>query len=262
MIVFLHIPKTGGTTFQVILENTFGISHCNASNNRKQVFDSKDLAFARKVFPRLQSVSGSTFTNPLELGAPDPYYITFTREPTARVFSHYQHMVRRGISLSFEEALRSDGELQNLNVKVLTGGEANLDRAKFVLEKCDFVGFTEKFDLSLHILHKLSPCKLNLNYKRKQIAPDNTLKKKLEADARAVEMTRELNRLDLELYSFAVTEIFPRMCSRAGVSSSEKVTSFDIPKNAFGLRYRMSGFYNRVFFRNICKVRSLMAEPS
>lgn len=261
MIVFAHVPKTGGSTFQVILENTFGASHCNAFHNRKKVFTKEDLAFARKIFPRLRSVSGSNLIDPLELGAPDPFYITFTREPVARVFSHYQHMVRSGRSTPFEEALRTDELLQNLNVKVLAGGRSDLGRAKSFLEKCDFVGFTEKFDLSLHILGKLSPYKLNLTYMKKQIAPDNTVKKNLEADARAVEITQEFNRLDLEIYSFALTEIFPRMCEKAGVNPSEKVESHAVLSDGLSLRFQMSGFYNKVF-RQIYKVRSLVTQPS
>jgi hypothetical protein len=37
MIVFLHIPKTAGSTFQFILENTFGISACH-TNHTKHCF--------------------------------------------------------------------------------------------------------------------------------------------------------------------------------------------------------------------------------
>lgn len=244
-----------------MLENTFGVSHCNAFHNRRKVFTKEDLAFARRIFPRLRSVSGTNLVDPLELGAPDPFFVTFTREPVARVFSHYQHMARSGMRNPFEEVVRTDGLLQNLNVKVLAGGKEDLGKAKSFMEKCDFVGFTEKFDLSLHILGKLSPYKLNLTYMKKQIAPDNTVKKNLEADARAVEMAREFNRLDLELYSFALSEIFPRMCAKAGVDPSEKVESHAVLSDGLSLRFQMSGFYNKVF-RQIYKVRSLVTQPS
>lgn len=254
MIVYVHVEKTGGSTFQTILESSFGISHCHAFHNRKQIFDKRDLAFARKVFPRLRSVSGTNLVDPLELGAPDPFYITFTREPVARVFSHYQHMVRSGTRASFEEVLRSNELLQNLNVKRLAG-TVDLDRAKFVLEKCGFVGLTERFDLSLRVLDKLSPYKLDLAYTKLQIAPDNTVKKRLESDPRAVEMAREFNRLDLELYSLASREIFPKLCAKAGVNPSEQVEP--VYRNDFTLKCRVSGFYNKIF-RELYKLRSLM----
>lgn len=261
MIVYVHIPKTGGTSFQVILENTFGISHCHASHVRKNVFDKNDFAFARKVFPRMRSLSGSNLINPLELGIPDPFFATFTREPVARVFSHYQHMARYGNPKPFEEELRANEAMQNLTVKILAGG-LNLDRAKLFLEKCGFVGFTDKFDLSLRILDKLSPYKLNLNYRPGQVAPDNTLKKKLEGDSRAVDMTREFNRLDLELYSFARNEIFPRLCAKAGVNPLEKVEPRAVSADGLTLRYRLGGLYNKRIFRELYRIRSFLRREA
>jgi len=255
MIVYVHIPKTGGTTFNVILENTFGISHCHAFHVRKNVFDKNDFAFARKVFPRMRSLSGSNLINPLDLGIPDPFFATFTREPVARVFSHYQHIARYGKPRPFEEELRSNESMQNLTVKILAGG-LNLDRAKLFLEKCGFVGFTDKFDVSLRILDKLSPHKLNLNYRPGQVAPDNALKKKLESDPCAVEMAREFNQLDLELYNFARNEIFPRLCAKAGVNPSEKVEPRAVSADGLSLRYRLSGFYNKRIFRELYRIRS------
>ena len=261
MIVYVHIPKTGGTTFQAILENTFGISHCHAVHVRKNVFDKNDFAFARKVFPRMRSLSGSNLIDPLGLGIPDPFFVTFMRDPVARVFSHYQHMIRYGKAKPFEEELRTNESMQNLSVKILGGGP-NLDRAKLFLEKCGFVGFIDKFDLSLLVLDKLSPHKLNLNYQSGQVAPDNTVKKKLGADPHAVEMTRELNQLDLELYSFARNEIFPRLCAKAGVNPSEKVEPRAGSANHLTFRYRLSALYNKRVFRELYRIRSFIRHEA
>jgi hypothetical protein len=254
MIVFLHVPKTAGSTFQFVLENSLGIYHCHTFHNRKPFFDQGDYAFARKVFPWMRSLGGGNIIDPLALRVPDPFYMTLLREPVARVFSHYQHMARRGTKPPpFEESLRSKGVLENLHVKLMSGGR-NLDRAKMFLEKCGFVGLTEKFDLSLEILGKLSPCNLNLGYRRKQIAPDNTIKKSLESDSRIVDMTRESNRLDLELYSFAVQEIFPRLCEKAGVNPLEPIPSRERYGEQVPFRCSAGRLYNR-FFRQITKIR-------
>lgn len=257
MFVYVHIPKTGGTTFNVILENTFGISHCHAFHVRKNVFDKNDFIFARKVFPRMRSLSGSNLINPLELEIEKHFFATFTREPVARVFSHYQHLARYGKPRPFEEELRSNEAMQNLTVKILAGG-LNLGRAKLFLEQCGFVGFTDKFDLSLRILEKLSPYKLNLSYRPGQVAPDNTVKKILEADPRAVELACDFNQLDLELYSFARNEIFPRLCAKAGVNSSEKVESRAVSADGLTFRYRLGGIYNKRIFRELYRIRSFI----
>jgi hypothetical protein len=73
---------------------------------------------------------------------------------------------------------------------------------------CRRVGLTEKYDLSLHVLEKLSPCRLNLNYHRKLAAKDSTVKKSLQSDSRPVDMTREHNKLSTKLYELVLNEIF------------------------------------------------------
>jgi len=148
MIVFLHIPKTAGSTFQFILNNNLGISHCHTNHSHKEIFTQADLRFARMVFPGLKGIAGHNLVDPLALRVPNPFYMTFLREPVARVLSSYQErfLVKQRLgqpTCDFAEALRTTGELQNLHVKLMAGGE-NLDKAKRFLERCDFVGLTEK----------------------------------------------------------------------------------------------------------------------
>lgn len=254
MIFFLHIPKTAGTTFQFILENSFGINHCHLGHLGNKVADQRDLDFARNLFPWMRSVAGHNLADPMRFSAPDPFYITFLREPVARVFSHYQDDVRRGKkTITFEQMLQSDPVLENIQVKRLAG-KADLGRAKLVLEKFSFIGLTEKFDLSLHLLEKICPAKLNLNYKRKVTARDNSIKNALENDSRLVDMTREKNRLDAELYDFAAKEIFPKFCAQTGFSPADKVASFDKYTSELRPNFLLHRLYNQTFFRQVCKL--------
>jgi hypothetical protein len=254
MFLFLHIPKTAGTTFQFILENSFGITHCHLGHVGRKVIDQRDLNLARSCFPGLQSIAGENLFDPLRLSLPAPFYMTFLREPITRVFSHYQDDFQRcGKKIGFEQMLQTDERLKNFQVKCLAGGP-DLDRAKRVLEKFNFVGLSEKFDLSLHVLNRLSPTGLNLNYKRKLTAPDNSIKRSLQQDQRMVDLTREHNRLDLELYDFATKEIFPKFCLQAGCSPADQVASYEQKMTERQPMILLHRFYNRVFFRQICKV--------
>lgn len=247
MIVFLHIPKTGGTSFRFILENTFGLSNCHTNQTKQRVFGQADLNFARKVFPKLRSVAGHNLIDPLQLSVADPFHMTFLREPVARVLSHYQDGVLRGNDRrTFEVALRERDNLKDLQVKLMAG-ERNLDKAKRYLEKCRFIGLMEKFDLSLHMLERLCPYKLNLRYKRKVVARDNTVKKNIQSDARLMELAREYNQLDLELYAFAINEVFPKLCAQAGLNPAQKVTSFETYTSVIKPKYLVGRFYNKVF---------------
>jgi hypothetical protein len=254
MLFFLHIPKTAGTTFQYILENSLGVRHCHLGHLGKHVVDQRDVDFTRKMFPWLRSIAGENLVDPLHFKVPDPFYITFLREPLARAFSHYQDdVLRGGKTITFEQMLMSDEVLSNTHVKRLAGKE-DLDRAKMVLEKFHFVGLTEKFDLCLHMLQKLNPVKLNYNYKRKVTARDNSIKKSLENDSRIMDMTREKNKLDVALYEFAVKEIFPKFCAQTGFSPTDKVESFDKFKGEIRPNFLLHRLYNQTFYRNVCKL--------
>jgi len=256
MIVFLHVHKTAGSTFQFILENSLGIAACHTNHAKKPVFGQADLEFARKVFPGLRSIAGHNLIDPLSLSVPDPCYMTFLREPVARVFSRYQgSVVNAQNKMSFEESLRKNDDLENWHVRMMAGGR-DLDKAKRFLEKCRFVGLTEKFDLSLHVLERLSPVKLNLNYNRRRVISDNSIKQALERDSRAIEMAREYNKLDLELYAFGVNEIFPKLCAQAGFKPTDKVASYDKYASEVKWKYVLSHFYNMVFYRQLCKARN------
>lgn len=263
MIVFLHIPKTGGTTFQFILENSLGIKHCHLGHLGLQVIEQSDLDFIRKFFPWLGGIAGHSLSDPLRLHIQDPFYITFLREPVNRVFSHYQDDVLRGRKqIGFEQMLHADEVLKNIQVKRLAG-KADLGRAKLVLEKFHFAGLTEKFDLSLTVLQRLCPYKLNLNYRRKVTARDNSIANSLKNDSRMVAMTRDYNQLDLELYDFAVKEIFPKFCARAGASPMDKVASYNKYSSELHPIFLLHRLYNQTFFRQVCKIyrRRRQREP-
>lgn len=263
MIVFLHIHKTAGSTFQFILENTFGISACHTNHTKKKRFTQADLAFALKFFPRLRSIAGHNLIDPLALAVPGAFYMTFVRDPVARAISQYQDsVIKGGNRMSFEDHLRVDDFLENLQVKLMAG-ERNLDKAKFFLEKCSFVGLTEKFDLSLHVLDKLCPFRLNLNYKRKRTHANNTIRDALMKDERLKAMAADYNKLDAELYSFAVTEIFPRLCAKAGLNPADKVASHDRYNSELKWKCLLNHFYNMCFYRQIYKgMRRFAPEKS
>lgn len=255
MIVFLHIPKTAGSTFQFILENTFGLSACHADHAKQKVFRQADFDFAQKFFPAMKSLAGHSLLDPLALNVPDPFHITFLREPVARSFSHYQDTILTGgKTWTFEEFLQQSHNADNLHVRLMSG-DCNLDKAKKYLERCDFVGLTEKFDLSLHMLEKLTPLPLNLNYKRRRVANRDDIRKKVVSDPRMIELAREHNQLDLALYDFALKEIFPKFCEKTGFTPDSKVTSFDTYTTDRHWRYRLCHLYSLGIYRQVAKLR-------
>jgi hypothetical protein len=264
MIVFLHIPKTAGSSFHFVLENNLGVSFCHTGHTQTRVFNNQDLTFAKKIFPNLRGIGGHNLVAPLSLSSPDVFHMTFLREPLSRVLSNYQekviHRQRRGQRVvGFEEALQTDEELGNLQVKLMAGS-SNLEEAKRYLRECQFVGLTEKFDLSMHVLQKSCPFPLDVRYKKSREQSDNRIRKQLEADPHAMELLRDHNRLDMELYEYAVREIFPRLCRQAGFEPDQKTSSLDTFSSRMDWRRRFCRFYNRIVYRNLCKLRR-QGEP-
>ena len=261
VIIFLHIHKTGGTSFRSILERNFGASCCHTNQTRREMFTQADLEFVKRTFPRLRAITGHNLIDPLQLSVSDPFYATFLREPVSRTISQYQDTVLRGTNrATFEESLKTDGRLNNWQVKLMAGSE-NLDKAKRFLERCDFIGLTEKFNLSLQVFGKLAPCPLDLHFKRLIVAKNDKIQKALLADPRMLELAREHNQLDLELYAFALNEIFPKLCQKAGVNPAENVPSYEVSTNDKWLKYKCGRVYNKLF-RQIYKVRHGIFNPN
>ena len=76
-----------------------------------------------------------------------------------------------------------------------------------------------------------------------------------------VELARNHNRLDLELYDFALSEIFPKLCQKAGINPAEKVPSYEVAEDNQRLNLLWGRFYNKVF-RQIYKVGHKIYYPT
>jgi len=85
---FLHIPKTGGTSFQSILDQWFPIENTCPAHTWEQLFE-KPLSSLQ----RYQLVSGH-FTNFIEpLLKPQTNWMTFVRDPIERALSQLHYLI-------------------------------------------------------------------------------------------------------------------------------------------------------------------------
>lgn len=191
-LIFLHIPKTGGTTLNRILERQYSTT----AYYEDQVTDG-DMNCREGVLAltELQKQEFRVFSGHFSFGIQDilphpSWMITLLRDPVERLLSQYAHVARqpdhflhqhlageneRQVSLS--AFLRADFvEADNAQVRALAGPDATglpfggcnedvLEQAKKnIAEGVAVAGLTERFDETLVLLMQqfnwISPCYL------------------------------------------------------------------------------------------------------
>ncbi len=255
MIIFTHIPKTAGTTLKSILRNNFGIYHVDAIKTKKPVYTEADLRFAKRVFFRVEAITGHNLVNPpSNLQVKGAQLITMLRDPVNRCASHYQYHVQWvKLKLRFEEWIKQEKN-HNRMVKTLTGSN-DLQYAKELLkDHYIFVGISERFRDSLKLLNIVLKEPLDLQYRSLIKASSNEIKKSLLEDEASLRLLKKHNQLDQELYDFAMGDIFLPMLEKYSL----EMKSMTIPKEKEdrrnGFRMKNSIRYNKIVYRQLIKL--------
>lgn len=217
LIVSLHIPKTGGTSFSDVLERAYPdeVAFFYRANNKLTHPKLKDHARLRD--PALLCEIENDGIRIIHGHAPGRWFLksipdqtrfwTWVRDPVERVISAYYYLVQRGQrGRERPGAIKVEGRTleeyamieqnQNIQSRVLK----DMD-----LSKMGFVGVTERFDeslamlgLSQHVLPK----------------PRNRNKKKAEVDPALKKLIAELNAEDVALYEEALRLFEARLAAQ------------------------------------------------
>ncbi|MGC9195589.1 MAG: sulfotransferase family 2 domain-containing protein [Syntrophobacteraceae bacterium] len=171
VLIFLHIPKTGGTTLKSILDREYGRNHTVSMGIEISSCIPELAAIRIESRREIQVLRGHFFFGIHEL-LPSPYqYITILRDPVRRAISHYYHVlgtkwhplhelvVSRGLSLEDYVTSGVCPQMDNGQTRQLAGvegipfgkcSERLLDDAIANMNRhFAFVGLTEAFDESL-----------------------------------------------------------------------------------------------------------------
>jgi hypothetical protein len=219
LLIFLHIPKTAGSTVLRILEREYGR---NAVLKAYDAHDADEVAAAVAGAKRFVRVLAGHFPFGIDEVLPAPSrYMTFFRDPVDRVRSHYDfvrtqpdhYLHQAACSLTLSEYVRRCGaaEPNNDQTRLLAGtgtarssGTADpemLPLAKSNVDRLGAVGLTEEFDASLILLRRAFGWRRPFYVRRNVRRREHRDVDRLSPDIRAVIQAH--NALDVELFEYA-----------------------------------------------------------
>jgi hypothetical protein len=271
LLIFVHIPKTAGSTFRKICTRQFRKSEkidlgMRIRKGRPLIHDNKTFyslvqGLLKDLPSNLKSKLALVFQGHMAYGLheffPQPAsYITFLRDPVKRVISHYLHTLRSPTYIDREYLLRVGFEgyvtdeqfreaVDNVQTRLLCGEggvpkegqltQKDLAKAKERLRNnFAFVGITERFDESL-VLAKRELGWRNVYYHKWNVSRRKVTPEELSPHA--LELAKKKNAFDQKVYQFAC-ELHEQAVKRYGREELQKnITAFQKKNKLFGKWY-------------------------
>jgi len=214
-LIFLHIPKTAGTTLNRIIESQYSpFAIYTIDPHRIRATPERLQQLSERRRRRLQVVRGHFYYGIHRFLPQGATYITMLRDPVARALSAYYFVLRRPLNplhrklkkerLRVEDCLRLFPDRNNLQCRLIAGvrdpaidGERLLDIARENLTNSfSVVGISERFEESLVLISKTFGWEISF-YENRKVA-----KARPAAAPELAELIRQYNRWDAELYEF------------------------------------------------------------
>jgi hypothetical protein len=230
LIIYVHIPKTGGSSVINIFHKIYGMERSvrvkNINNQENHNAVEKILLNEPFKYDFILGHLGELDFHNLPVERPF-YYFTVLRHPAERVISLY-HYIRRSETHHRHELFKQIDNLEtalpqlggNLQTRLISGmppkhepTQADLEQAKRNLEMLFlFAGVLERFDETLLLLNQM------LGWSRMFIQPPhlNATSRNRSTSDEIYKRTIELNALDMELYEFA-NDLMNRKIQESGL---------------------------------------------
>ncbi|MGB3533237.1 MAG: sulfotransferase family 2 domain-containing protein [Microcoleaceae cyanobacterium] len=257
-LIFLHIPKTAGTTLHQIIDRHYSIDrifwvHATEVNESINEFKS----FSEEKRRNFQLIKGHMGFG-LHQFVPQPCtYFTLLRDPVKRIISHYYHVLRTPNHYLHQvvteqqmdlKAFVSSGislELDNGQTRLIAASNGNEDESiefgcatpelletakQHLINHFSVVGVMEEFDRTLLLLQKKLGWK-NICYARQNTSKNKA--KKSEISAETLAAIQQQNTLDIELYQFA-KQLLNQQVQAQSATFEQELLAFQAMNQSYG----------------------------
>lgn len=241
IVIFLHLPKTAGSTLAHILERQYGANAVVAQYEHTDGYVLASLAECQDVETRA-IVGHLSFGAHVFVDRPTTY-ITILRDPVDRVISHYYFVrgdpshylfpMAQEFGLAQFVAACGGAEPNNDQTRLLAGSEEALRTgicsadllpiAKRNLEQhFAVVGLSEEFDRSVILMKRV------LGWRMPWYTSQNVSRRRPRSEtlsAETVHLIEQHNLFDIDLYHHA-REMFRKQAKQQGTSYEHEVRRF------------------------------------
>jgi hypothetical protein len=255
LLIFLHLPKTAGSTLDGILERQYG------SNGVLALFDSffgEELTTVpRSVLESTRVITGHLYFGVHDYVSRPSSYFTILRDPVDRVISHYHyvlcdpshylHPLAKESSLEEYVISCNRAEPNNDQTRLLAGrdllpgdGTWKPEMLPVAIENLNrffsFVGLTEDFDQSLILMKRIFGWRTPF-YIRQNVSRQRPAKESFSPETQ--EIIRSYNGLDVQLHAYARKKLQDAVRG-AGDSFERDVRIFQMSNQLYGILYRLA----------------------
>jgi hypothetical protein len=267
-LIFLHVPKAGGSTLHAVLDRYYRpgeVYHVGGGRTLETMQGFEAIPRERRESVTL--LRGHVRYGVHELFSGPSRYVTFLRDPVERIVSFYKYARRsptnhihsqirsRNMSLADVMAAGLTTELNNGQVRRLAGydrfndvygfGDCPPELLDIALANIDrhfsLVGFIEKFDESLLLLASILGWRIPPYYARKNVSRGSSDADGI--DERTLDVVRQDNLLDLRLYE-VMMDRFLDICAKRE-DFDDQVARFRHWNGRLALGVRTEGFLRR-----------------
>lgn len=225
-LIFLHIPKNGGSTLRQVIARQYRADQIYLVKNPHDPSFAKFYDLPGEEKRNLKVVLGHFGFGIGESLLQPSRYFTLLRDPIDRAISHYYYICRTPSHTHYSTVVEGKVSLyefvrsgiskigsDNGQTRLLGGGPKGADDIPFghvtreiletakrnLREQFDVVGLVEQFDTSLLLLHCTFGWKTPW-YRSENVALDRKTRRSLAPETLAC--LRDSNSLDLELYAY------------------------------------------------------------